>query len=754
MCELLAHNVSLHLAEAPPWCSPIADARRCTIASCPLVARTTANPQRRGYRTLIDRIRRPYNPLRVSSLHSCRRDLRLWKSQTLETHRRPEVEDCDNSVQMALCILGGLRGSMAGQDRIALNFLALREDEFFIKVYRKLIDPKAPSVVGQRRLPHDLKKVPQGPLDFGRYEVSHQPKQGFDQVDLGPWTNANITLEVLFQALLDRTKPDAIRPEVEMPDKAWKREIAFVLKRHENGLREVMWLRPYALKSIRRFGFLLNFRLRVPPECNVSVTRRQELSLTRKNGRTNENYYLDQFRKIADFQRLFIDMLKDLRLPDGTALSLESTLSTVPSYSLVPRTYVFGGGKEGRHQFFGLRDYGPFESAPKNAKLAFLFERSDRASSQDLFRALRGDTFQTFPGMEKLFHTPISRNNVVGREIDSFAYDQVSVACRVLRDEYPDAQVLPVALVPFSKHVSEEVTQNYYKAKHAVLAAGLASQFVDRSKTMGDRDAIKWSISNIALATFAKMGGVPWRVKPSTERCLIVGIGQAHRKVENSFERYVAYSVLTDSSGAYESIKVLGNSSDHEAYIAALKANLRDVLISHETNYDSFIIHATFSLRKEDIAAIKEVVEGVKLSSGSSTREFAVIKFNDHHDFFGFSAVHNSRIPYEGTVVQLSKRQFAVWFSGLGPTDSKVPRQPERPVHVDVLYPQDPVSQADVKRWLQDAMNIAGANWRGFNARSMPISIYYAKLIADHYAHFRQAGLEDLDMDDIHPWFL
>jgi hypothetical protein len=72
----------------------------------------------------------------------------------------------------------------------------------------------------------------------------------------------------------------------------------------------------------------------------------------------------------------------------------------------------------------------------------------------------------------------------------------------MLKDEYPDAQVLPVALVPFSKHVSEEVTRDYYKAKHAVLSAGLASQFVDRSKTMGDRDALKWSISNIALATY------------------------------------------------------------------------------------------------------------------------------------------------------------------------------------------------------------------------------------------------------------
>jgi hypothetical protein len=124
------------------------------------------------------------------------------------------------------------------------------------------------------------------------------------------------------------------------------------------------------------------------------------------------------------------------------------------------------------------------------------------------------------------------------------------------------------------------------------------------------------------------------------------------------------------------------------------------------------------------------------------------------NDFFGFSIDHNSRIPFEGTVVQLSKRQFVVWFSGLSPSDSKAPRKPERPVHVEVLYPEAPLKAADLHRLLQDAVNIAGANWRGFNAKSMPISVYYSKLIADHYAHFREACLDDLDMEGLPPWFL
>ena len=95
-----------------------------------------------------------------------------------------------------------------------------------------------------------------------------------------------------------------------------------------------------------------------------------------------------------------------------------------------------------------------------------------------------------------------------------------------------------------------------------------------------------------------------------------------------------------------------------------------------------------------------------------------------------------------------------MWFSGVSTADSKAPRKPERPVHLKVLYPDKPLPMPDLQRLMQDAINIAGANWRGFNAKSMPISVYYAKLIADYYAQFRLAGLQDVDMDNLPPWFL
>lgn len=633
---------------------------------------------------------------------------------------------------------------------IALSFLPINAGDFEYQIYRRRLAEDEPSVPGTRALPEKLESASDPEKQWHRFAISYDSKPGFEPFRVTAWLNHKLTVEVLHQALRKRCSQRDLAKHVELEKKEFVRRVAFVLGRSGDA-RQIMWLRPYEIQSIRRFGFLLHFALRVPHDTTIPVRRRLELSLTHKNGRLNEDYYLDQFDKVEQLLSSFYEKLSRLTLHDGTTVELERVLPLVPTLELGKRTYVFANGKESNSQFFGLRDHGPLRGA-EPGHIAFLFSAADRIKSQDLYRALRGDTYSTFPGMQKLFGVPITRENVSGTQVDAFSHEDLIKVGLYLQQQHAGERVVPLGIVPLSKHKGEEETQRYYAAKHAFLSQGLYSQFVDR-KRLEDRNALKWSISNIGLALFAKLGGAPWRVKPSTERCLIVGIGQAHRKVNDEIQKYLAYSVLTDSSGMYESIKVLGSSSDKKDYLEALKARLREVLLSHRDRYDSFVLHVTFSIRKDELNAIRDMLKELQTSSGAP-KELIALKFNDDNDFFGFSASHNSRIPTEGTIATLSPHDFLVWFSGLSLQDSKVPKKPERPVHVRVLYPQQPLPEADVKRVLQDAMNIAGTNWRGFNAKSMPISIYYAKLIAEYYGRFDEAGLEDIQLESIAPWFL
>ncbi len=60
-----------------------------------------------------------------------------------------------------------------------------------------------------------------------------------------------------------------------------------------------------------------------------------------------------------------------------------------------------------------------------------------------------------------------------------------------------------------------------------------------------------------------------------------------------------------------------------------------------------------------------------------------------------------------------------------------------------------------MKEYLQDVLNLSGANWRGFNAKSIPISIYYSQIIARYTEAFEKIdGYEENSISNDKPWFL
>jgi hypothetical protein len=128
-----------------------------------------------------------------------------------------------------------------------------------------------------------------------------------------------------------------------------------------------------------------------------------------------------------------------------------------------------------------------------------------------------------------------------------------------------------------------------------------------------------------------------------------------------------------------------------------------------------------------------------------------VLKINDHHRFFGY-ATNNSRIPIEGTIARLAHNSLLLWFEGLKTPGDVVSKRIAGPVHLEFLWPKDHQDIAEQHQHLQDLFNLSGTNWRGFNARSTPISTYYCRLIAKFLAEFPEQ-LPKIEAT-LHPWFL
>ena len=111
-------------------------------------------------------------------------------------------------------------------------------------------------------------------------------------------------------------------------------------------------------------------------------------------------------------------------------------------------------------------------------------------------------------------------------------------------------------------------------------------------------------------------------------------------------------------------------------------------------------------------------------------------------------------VPYESTFIKLSKDEYLIWFEGLQYHNPKVLRRYSRPIHIAFHYSNNELKHEDKINYLQDAVNLSGANWRGFNAKNLPVSIYYTQLIARFISRFDELGLEPLNLNNLNPWFL
>jgi hypothetical protein len=287
--------------------------------------------------------------------------------------------------------------------------------------------------------------------------------------------------------------------------------------------------------------------------------------------------------------------------------------------------------------------------------------------------------------------------------------------------------------------------------KHHFLKENIPSQFVGIPRVR-NYESLKWSVSSIGLQVFTKLGGSPWCMEAKTNNCLIIGIGKSHKIDSNKkVEKYYSYSIMTDSSGLFKNIKVLSENIDESEYLNGLANKLNSLIQSKINDYDDFVIHTSFRLKDKEISRINEVVK--ILSADMSNKNFVVIRFSDNHHFMGFNIEGNSKTPYESTLIALNKKEYLIWFEGLSSSTQTVKNRIGSPMHLSIDFAKS-YKYADIHTYLQDAINLSGANWRGFNAKTTPVSILYARLLSSFLAAFNDCCLEKIDIEQLTPWFL
>lgn len=638
---------------------------------------------------------------------------------------------------------------MDSRYQIKLNFLPITVVPPFV-VYRNPrhdSDPKPTAGVFGFSLPTNRNDDARD-----KYWITFSPQSGYEEFGAQPDDNVYLTRRALFAALCNSAQTRLNATEFTIPGNKFIEELAFKYREYDEGHEELN-VQPYYLKSQGIFGWLADFHFRL--KAGVPFSRRiQQLSLSLDSSyKRNLDFYLDRTKKIRQFLDERWDVLDGVTLAGNTTpVAFSHEFISIPARRLQSKLYVFGGGREAKSQFSGLRQYGPLEPLAQPPRLLFVFRERDRQAARTLAMALQGSRTKerfSFPGFESLFKTPISidGNPIVLPDLDAAAFGAALERVKHDREAYPST--IPILVLP-------EGDDNGYMEHKAVFAhEGIPTQ-VCTLKIINDDYALKWAIANIALQVFCKAGGKPWKVRPTPDRTLIIGISQSHKLVERqnrrAVEKYFAFSVMSDNSGLFQQLRVLGDAESEQQYLTELRSNLTSILTQRAADFTQVVVHTSFRLKHNEMIAIEDTVKKAAREARHQCR-FAVVKVNHHNRFFGVNPDVNSLVPYEGTVTKLGGGEHLIWFEGIFPDKQTVTKAFPGPTHVAFLRVSEEDAVGD-ESLLQDLINLSGANWRGFNAKSAPVSVFYCHLIADLVHDFQQGGLPLPQVQDIRPWFL
>ncbi len=616
---------------------------------------------------------------------------------------------------------------------ITLNFLPLNTSNFNFEIYRK------PALTEEKLWSESIRKFwiedKQYWVSFEEFEQAQKTVVNSLEVNLGL---VNRFLHFLITKLIVANKFKTIDKKTKYkPNRIF---IHLETVKDANGRligEKTVWIEPYYLKTTKQFGFLLDYKFLKSEDYPFNrEVQKHSLSLD-TSYRENRNYHIDKYEIIKSFIQTFVAKIQNLT----SELTISKKLQLIEADTLKTKKYIFNNNKTHNSQFNGVMNFGPIEEVSKEPIYYYLYKSEHKTFARDLLNALNGSFF-TFKGIEKLHLHRQDKTNTKGIILSEFSLDEINRIISEIKTNDSENPII-IAVTP------EKEETFYYQLKNKCLEENIPVQTV-HIETISNHNKLKWSVSGIAVQIFSKLGGVPWIVEPSNKNTLIVGIGQAHKynKEEERFDRYFSYSVLINSSGKFMSIKQLADETDKTKFIESITKNISEI-IQENKDYKKIIFHIPQKINKEDIALIEDA-----LTKSDENIELSIIKINDKSDFIGFNLEKNSLVPYESSFVKISHREYLIWTEGLNFHNSKALKRYGHPLHITFYYSNKEESFKRHKAYLQDILNLSGANYRGFNAKSLPVSSFYPKLIADFSKHFKELNLKLTTKDTEKPWFL
>jgi hypothetical protein len=447
---------------------------------------------------------------------------------------------------------------------------------------------------------------------------------------------------------------------------------------------------------------------------------------------------------------------------------LDDSMPTFPHLATAPRpVYVYDGRGSKTHRWHdeGLNTHGPYSSDVQTIaapRICVICQRSQKGQVDQFLRKFFFDGVKLPPPSphykgkpsKNYFEKGLCRKYVLGTVHYEYflaegpSADSYRRACQEALEKHGSGQSWDMALIQIEESFHELPPESnpYFVAKLSFQTLQILVQEFEIETARNWGSQLSFCLNNMGLATYAKLGGIPWLLKANSKGIheFVIGIGSAEVGVGRlgKREKLVGITTVFGGDGNYH-LSNLSKAVPIDEYQDALLKTLRAAILNVRTGMNwqqgdrvLFVFHAKFKrFSKKEVQAVVDLISEFE----EYDVKYAFVQVSDQHPYMAFDTDQDGvkdfetrrskgqYAPTRGKYLQLGNREVLLFLTG--PNEVKRPED-GTPQPLLLSLHRDS-SFTDMPYLAEQAYAFACHSWRTFLPGSLPVTIQYPNLIAN-----------------------
>ncbi|MEM6559961.1 MAG: Piwi domain-containing protein [Planctomycetota bacterium] len=411
----------------------------------------------------------------------------------------------------------------------------------------------------------------------------------------------------------------------------------------------------------------------------------------------------------------------------------------------------------------GLEKYGPYDAQGfdrRQPRILLIAPKVISGRASQFARTLRDGIQQEkraafAKGFAGTFHLVNPKFETCAVPPPSAAVPPAAAYCNAIEAHLGRSHDHDVAIVVIEdQHGEGPVETNAYLASKALLLThGIPVQVCRISKVTEQPRSLQYTLQNIAVALYAKLGGVPWTIdqQKTVDDEVVVGMGTAEILPTRFRERqrFVGITTVFRGDGNYL-LSDVSKQCPYDDYPEVLRRSMSGVLaeVKQRNGWQKgdlvrVVFHAAKPLKGVEVANIvRSCTEAV---ADEQELEFAFLTVSNDHEFMvtdpqqqGIATydggIKAAGVPARGMTVQIGSNTRLVCANG-----PSLIKRADAPLPVPLLVNlHDGSSYRDLAYLSDQVLKFTSLSWRSTLPARRPVTIYYSELIADLLARLNE----------------